>query len=652
MKSIGCARNGTIIGLQVVVIAALVIVLHPRIGAANPGDVAEHRGAANGEIHERAPASWRSIAASTHAGLFVPGTQPGSLVDDLDSPEACAGCHSGYSDFTGQEESSETWRAWSGSLMAQAARDPVFLAALDVANADVPGVGEYCLRCRLAGRSSVPDGSALTAEDREGITCALCHRMVDPAGGPGAPVRDISVIGALTATVKHPGSAGMVVDTEDWRRGPRVPGEGWPEGFESHLDAAGTVHSPFHEQSALCGTCHDIDNPLLVWDDASGEYRLLKEGELAPDAQRFPIERTYSEWRLSDFNRPEGALVPKLGRVSTCQDCHMAKFPGASGMYFGEALAREDVRAHDLSGAAPWVLRALGEHPDLVGDLDRLAALSAGEARSREMLQRAAILDVLRTRGELVIRITNQTGHKLPTGYVEGRRMWLHVEAFDAEGRRVFDSGRVDAPEYDFADPLDPLLRTWHAEHGLSPTFAAEHDLTAGPSFHFALNNTLEHDDRIPPRGYSFEAFREAGAAPYSDGMPDSARYADGQFWDEARYPVPDSAVHGTVSLLHQAATPEYIAFLSEYGSRGTELNRLWETYEGGRPELMAEAAFGLAERGLALPWASTGRALDGASDDQRRSPSYAKRAINSPSGPLSIAVSPSLFQRGRSRPQ
>ena len=51
---------------------------------------------------------------------------------------------------------------------------------------DAPGAGDYCLRCHtpkgwLEGRSHPADGSALQAGDIDaGVTCALCHRMVDP----------------------------------------------------------------------------------------------------------------------------------------------------------------------------------------------------------------------------------------------------------------------------------------------------------------------------------------------------------------------------------------------------------------------------------------------------------------------------------------
>jgi hypothetical protein len=44
----------------------------------------------------------------------------------------------------------EPWDTWAGSMMAQSSRDPLFWAALDVANNDMPDVGDFCLRCHVA----------------------------------------------------------------------------------------------------------------------------------------------------------------------------------------------------------------------------------------------------------------------------------------------------------------------------------------------------------------------------------------------------------------------------------------------------------------------------------------------------------------------
>lgn len=88
------------------------------------------------------------------------GTQPFLDFGVQSSPE-CTSCH-GY-DYD-RDDFIEPGDTWAGTVMAQSARDPLFWAALDVANHDVPQIGDFCLRCHapgawLAGRSEPPVGS-------------------------------------------------------------------------------------------------------------------------------------------------------------------------------------------------------------------------------------------------------------------------------------------------------------------------------------------------------------------------------------------------------------------------------------------------------------------------------------------------------------
>ena len=131
--------------------------------------------------------------------------------------------------------------------------------------------------------------------------------------------------------------------------------------------------------------------------------------------------------------------------------------------------------------------------------------------------------------------------------------------------------------------------------------------LPAGPSFHFALNNQVVDDNRIPPLGYTFEAFNKAGAAPYKDGKPDPDRYQDGQFWDTTFYELPDGVVRGVVRLLYQTASKEYIEFLRdenpyEGNNNGAILYDLWRQSGRSQPEVMAESEFGLITTRQFLP--------------------------------------------------
>ena len=47
---------------------------------------------------------------------------------------------------------------------------------------------------------------------------------------------------------------------------------------------------------------------------------------------------------------------------------------------------------------------------------------------------------------KLNVRIINQTGHKLPTGYPEGRRIWINVKFFDENDDEILssESGRYN----------------------------------------------------------------------------------------------------------------------------------------------------------------------------------------------------------------
>ncbi|MHC4468486.1 MAG: multiheme c-type cytochrome [Planctomycetota bacterium] len=119
-------------------------------------------------------------AALAGAEIFLPGMQPKEAGIEFAKIQQCKMCHGGT-----KNGEADPFFSWQGGMMAQAAKDPVFRAALAIAEQDVPGVGEYCFRCHtprgwLEGRSTPSDGSALNREDMQGVSCDVCHRLVDP----------------------------------------------------------------------------------------------------------------------------------------------------------------------------------------------------------------------------------------------------------------------------------------------------------------------------------------------------------------------------------------------------------------------------------------------------------------------------------------
>src|SRR6185436_9128113 len=105
----------------------------------------------------------------------LPGTS--SVTVGLAPPSACVECHGNF-------DVKSAYETWVGSVMGNAARDPLFLSALTESQKDAPNTGDFCMRCHateawLNGRCVEPDGRLLTSDD-SGVTCAVCHRM-DPS---------------------------------------------------------------------------------------------------------------------------------------------------------------------------------------------------------------------------------------------------------------------------------------------------------------------------------------------------------------------------------------------------------------------------------------------------------------------------------------
>jgi hypothetical protein len=530
--------------------------------------------------------------ATTSNDFKLPGTQPLTVTDNFLAPSSCTPCHSNFG-----EPENEPFRTWQASMMAQAGRDPLMYAALAVANQDASFAGETCIRCHLPkgwleGRSAAADGTLLTADDRHGVQCSVCHRLVDPFPGLENPPEDAAILAGLAAPVTVLGNAMMVVDPLDRLRGPfDVVGD---LGSDPHIPDQTTLISPFHQSSELCGVCHNVRNTLFTRNGMTGEYELNAVDAPGDPALGFPEQSTYDEWAASTY-ASGGVTAPEFGInkdvVESCQDCHM---PDVTGHDAEGGLERDDLPRHEMVGANTFIPDVLPHHPLFGSEVDA-GILQEGIGRATAMLRKAATLTLDLSGGNLTVRVTNESGHKLPTGYPEGRRLWLHVRAFDAARNVIFESGRyvfstATLEGYD-AQPLDPdydpHLRVWESHMGISPAVAAATGLPGGRTFHLALNNVRLKDNRIPPRGFAnaaFEAF---------DGHPVGATYADGAHWDDVVYPVGAGAVQAEVVLYYQTASREYVEFLRDENTTtatGNILFDLWDQHNKSVPVEMAHA--------------------------------------------------------------
>jgi hypothetical protein len=487
------------------------------------------------------------LAPTTLRDFDQPGTQPFEA-GILNDPAACQVCHGNY------EPAYEPFFNWEGSMMSQASRDILFEACMAVGNQDAPDSGDLCLRCHLPrgwlqGRSIPTDGSAMIQSDEQGVACDFCHRLVDPFYEPGVnPPEDQAILADLSMPPSNFGNGMYVIDPTGARRGP------FPDATSGHP----ILVSPFHREAALCGTCHDVSNPAFE-KDGEGNYVPNDFDTMAGSFsahQLLPIERTYSEWFYSEYNTPQGVFAPQFGGnldfVATCQDCHMRDVTG-EGAGFGSPPTRPDLPLHDMTGGSTWLPGLLGTM--FPGEVNE-AALAAGIDRARYMLQNAAEMALAQEGSQLEVTVTNNGGHKLPTGYPEGRRVWINVKFFDDQATLISESGAYDPATGELGH--DPEVKIYEIKPGLD-------ELAAYESF-------------------------GGGHVGYS--------YSDGQYWDETSYDVPPGAVSAEVTLYYQSTSKEFVEFLRDENftnSKGQELYDLWNDNDKCPPEVMQTATIQLA---------------------------------------------------------
>lgn len=525
------------------------------------------------------PAWWQVSAALDYTPH---GTQPG-LAYQLLGSNGCQSCHAGSG---GSDATFFPYDTWSGSMMANATRDPLFWAALDVANHDQPGVGDYCLRCHTpqgwyggrvvkVGGGGTIDGSngcqlvgnhADDGGDYSGETCHFCHRLVNQ--------------GPL-------GQAAYTQNANAWLDDGDCNGSGAPcrRGPYNYL-AGGTVGSPphpwayssYHTQSAQCGLCHNVSTP----DTSAGPLKTLKDSSGADTGIPFPVERTFREWQQSDFadlvfrdGLGDARYTPALARSRQCQDCHMpaSTDPTAAACNLEDPGSRAGhLPVHTLVGGNTWVPAILsGEYGSALG---RTAAYAQTMTAAQQMLQGAAQLAITPgaytppTAGlagsiALTTRVTNLSGHKLPTGYSEGRRMWLDVQVRDAGNALVAESGAYDVASGTLTN--DAQARVYEVLQGIwNGSVCAVAESGGRALFHFVLNDCIAKDNRIPPLGFA------GGGDPET--KPVNASYGSGarlNNFDDVPYAFVLPAgtalpISISATLRYQTASRPYIEFLRD----------------------------------------------------------------------------------------
>jgi len=265
--------------------------------------------------------------------------------------------------------------------------------------------------------------------------------------------------------------------------------------------------------------------------------------------------------------------------------------------------SRTDLPQHDLTGGnifAPDLVAAV--YPDEINQ----SALTAGKERALYMLRNAATMNLIIDKINLLatVEIFNETGHKLPSGYPEGRRMWINLQAYDINGNLLFESGAYDSNNahlekadinYETGSPVlsdTDSAQVFEIKLGMTSEVAALIGEAPGESFHFVLNNYVVKDNRIPPRGFTNDNFIKIQSPVVTNGKIDALLYADNQYWNTTEYNLPAETYKVKAQLLYQTASREYIEFLRDANitnDAGDLLYTLWSNHGKSAPVVMCE---------------------------------------------------------------
>lgn len=494
-------------------------------------------------------------------------SEPGTLQQELSPSEACSTCHEFFTpeQLANDGGSVDPW-AWRGSMMANSARDPVFWAGVALAAQDHPDETINCVRCHsprafLAGQGHVTELASLTEQQREGIDCDTCHRMIDDGETPAGNARFVIADAPEGEPVPRSGPWAYPMF------GPE-PQHPWAQDLE------------FLPSSRMCGTCHDV---------STGRERVDDRG--VGLGVPFNEQRTYSEWLNSDYAEQGGP------DFASCQDCHLPAIDGpilGCNMFAGQPHEAGG-RRHMLVGANATTLRVLKSLYGSAGTgevddqrYDESIAWTEQFVRTAATLevQLPSEIDASLGVSELSVRTVNNTGHKLPSGYSEGRVMWLEVTA-RYQGQLVWSSGLWDQAQKTIE--ADPQVRRYEA---IAERYAD------GKTFHLLLNDHWLVDNRIPPKG----------SMPNLETDPVGDRYVlqgDGTWphFDEHSYafagveledltPGEPDQLEVSVRLLYLINTPEYLQVLADdnvSNDAGAFVNAAFDAVGGPAPIVLAE---------------------------------------------------------------
>ena len=416
---------------------------------------------------------------------------------DFSGSGTCAVCHTRLTDPSGSDVSIDVH--WRSTMMANAARDPVYLARVSAEIARAPALKQViegkCSLCHMpmAFTQAKVDGTPATIFDSgflnpanslsptalDGVSCNVCHQVEKEKLGTAESF-----------------SGGFVINTAS-EPPDRMSYGPFPQPYDSTMrrSVGFTPAAGLQTLSAsLCATCHTLYTPYL---DAAGNI-----------AGEFPEQTAFLEWQHSSYD--------DMGM--TCQTCHM---PNAVGdVLISNAPkpptinARSPFAQHYFVGGNAFMVRLHQNSVDelgltcseahLEGTLQRTLAQLQSRSLALAIEESALAGDTLTVR----LKLDSMVGHKFPTG-IPLRRAWVHLVVSDGKGDVIFESGKpnpdgsiVGCDADNDASAYEPHYDVITAADQVQVYESVMSDSEKNITYTLLRGQTYVKDNRILPAGF------------------------------------------------------------------------------------------------------------------------------------------------------
>ncbi len=446
---------------------------------------------------------------------------------------------------------------------------------------------------------------------REGISCAICHRINGPTEDQVKNWQPEAKDWLTSKTPKELAYGLFHNNTGRFIQGPNDefygPFKNVAEKPMEHALGVKPVHNEFTSDSQMCGTCHTINLPNIGM--TSNEFPVLTDAEQNPVLAEYShtIEQaTFLEWQNSVFGRDKDK---KDSEFLSCQQCHMPNyFKSLDGkvdieplktqiatiqdINYPEAehrLPNEDIdipirpeyRRHEMVGLNVFLLEMFDQFPDLLGvdKKDPMTYATNGTDLAIENMMRQAklftatvdvTLDSLQgDELEATVKVTNEVGHRFPSG-VAFRRAFLEFTVMEGD-ELVWASGLTNGAGVILGPDKNPLpteflpdANTYQKHHEVITSqdqvqIYEELNLNANQEFTTSFVHRVKSvkDNRLLPKGWRAsstfakqgEVMRQFMAATDPHGVGNDKDYMD-----------IGNKFAGTDSLQYKVTLPRVIA--------------------------------------------------------------------------------------------